>query len=163
MVRKIGLIHYKAFTNIIIVTYEDNIDNVTKLVPETVGIMKLTKRKALVSIKEPISNYNYLDYYAIFKLLRKNEFENILSYKNIPLPQVSEFYYYKECFELIKTINIIELQKLMLIELKKRTKIETVEFCLKMPFELRFLTYFDDTLTNKQSQLISILNSNFGG
>ena len=45
--------YYKAFTNVVIVTYEENIEKVSNIIPESVGIMKLTKRKALKVVREP--------------------------------------------------------------------------------------------------------------
>lgn len=155
--------YYKAFTKVVIVTYEENIDKVLSIVPKRAGIMQLTKRKALKSVREPVDNRENLDYYTIFKILRKYEFENILWQEGFELPKVNQFLYYKECFRILQKINIESLQKKMLNELKKRMRIETVEFCVKAPEELRFLTYFDNTLVGFQTDFFATLNKNYGG
>ena len=155
--------YYKAFTNVVIVTYEENIEKVSNIIPESVGIMKLTKRKALKVVREPIEEFYKLDYYTIFKILRKYEFEEIITESGFKLPKVNQFVYYKECFDLLKSIEIKTLQKMMLKEIKKRMRIETVKFCVNAPEELRFLAYFDDSIVKEKDRLDNILNKNYGG
>lgn len=155
--------YYKAFKQVVIVTYNENIDKVISIVPKYVGIMELTKRHALKTIREPQNNSNYLDYYTIFKILRKHEFENILINNKLGLPDVIQFKYYNECFNLIKTMEIEKLQKEMLSQLKMRMRIETVEFCKSTPSELRFLTYFDSTFKTKSDEFEMIMKKNYGG
>lgn len=155
--------YYKAFSEVVIVTYTDNIEKVLETVPETVGIMELTKRRALRTVRDSMEVYSKLDYYTIFKILRKYEFEYILAMQGYDLPRVSQFQYYSECFNLIKKIDICVLQKLMLKELKKRMRIETVEFSINVPEELRFLIYFDDTIFDYKDTFFTTLNRIYGG
>lgn len=155
--------YYKAFRQVVIVTYNDNIDKVISVVPDSVGIMELTKREALKIIRESQSISNYLDYSTIFKILRKQEFENVLKNNGIELPDVIQFNYYKECFNLITTIEIEKLQKEMLSQLKGRMRIETAEFCKATPSELRFLTYFDATIRTKSEDFEIMMKKNYGG
>lgn len=155
--------YYKAFSEVVIVTYRDNVEKVLETVPETVGIMELTKRRALRTIRESKEIYSKLDYYTIFKILRKYEFEYILTTQGYDLPKVSQFQYYSECFNLIQKIDIGVLQKLMIKELKKRMRIETVEFSIDVPEELRFLIYFDDTIFDYKDTFFTTLNRIYGG
>lgn len=155
--------YYKAFSNVVLVTYEENLGRLKKRIDENVGIMVLTKRNALNTIKKYQTNINKLDYDTIFKILRKKEFECIIKKNGMELPQVSQFRYYAECFELIKKIDIVKLQKEMLEQLKKRMRIEVVEDSIKMPLELRFLIYFDSLKANECKKLNAILNKQFGG
>lgn len=155
--------YQKAFSEIFIVTYQENLEKVMELVPEKIGIMQLTKRKALKVIREPISDTSNFDYYTIFKLLRKGEFENIIKSNGFLLPEVVQFEYYKECFKLIQNIEIETLQAQMLKELKKRMKTEIVELSLNVPVELRGLTYFDNTVLAYQNSFEIMLNKSYGG
>lgn len=155
--------YQKAFSEIFIVTYQENLEKVMELVPEKIGIMQLTKRKALKVIREPISDTSNFDYYTIFKLLRKGEFENIIKSNGFLLPEVVQFEYYKECFNLIQNIEIETLQAQMLKELKKRMKTEIVELSLNVPVELRGLTYFDNTVLAYQNSFEIMLNKSYGG
>ena len=155
--------YYKAFSEVVIVTYTDNIEKVLETVPETVGIMELTKRRALRTVRDSMEVYSKLDYYTIFKILRKYEFEYILATQGYDLPRVSQFQYYSGCFNLINKIDICVLQKLMLKELKKRMRIETVEFSIDVPEELRFLIYFDNTILDYKDTFFTTLNRIYGG
>lgn len=155
--------YYKAFTEVVVVTYESNLEKVLGTVPDTVGIMLLTKRQALRSIRNPKIVNQDLDYYTIFKILRKNEFEQILLSNKLNLPIVNQFKYYKACYDLIKQIDILKLQKEMLEQLKTRMRIETVEFCLEVSKELRLLTYFDSNLRRKKTEFKSIMKTSYGG
>jgi hypothetical protein len=105
----------------------------------------------------------HLDYYTIFKILRKNEFEQILLDNKLNLPEVIQFEYYKECYNLIQRIDINRLQKEMLEQLKTRMKIETVEFCLDSPKELRILTYFDVNIRTTKNDFETVMKKSYGG
>lgn len=155
--------YYKAFSEVVIVTYEENLDKVIKIIPDTVGIMLLTKRKALKMIREPMQELSYLDYDTIFKILRKYEFERIIQDKGYTLPAVNQFQYYRECSKIITQIEIKELQNSMLKELKKRMKIEIVEFTMSLPEELRFLSYFDSGALKYEETAQRELSRSYGG
>lgn len=155
--------YYKAFSEVVIVTYEENLDKVMKIIPDTVGIMLLTVRKALRMIREPKQEWSYLEYDTIFGILRKYEFERIIQDKGYTLPKVNQFQYYRECSKIITHIDVKELQQSMLIELKKRMKIEIVEFTLSLPEELRFLSYFDCGVLKYEETAQRELSRNYGG
>lgn len=155
--------YYKAFSEVVIVTYDENIDKVTKVIPDTVGVMLLTKRKALKMIREPLQDLTNLDYDTIFKILRKYEFEKIIQNKGYSLPRVNQFQYYKECYKILSQIDIEELQNAMLGELKQRMKIDIVEFTMSMPEELRFLSYSDDNVLKYEEIAQHELSRSYGG
>lgn len=153
--------YYKAFKYVYIVTYEKNIEKVMGVVDEKVGIILITKRGAIKTYREAEEVDEFLTHECIFKMLRKYEFENILIEKKMEIPDVSQFIYYKECFKLIKQIEICDLHNLAMKELKKRMKIEIVERTVNMPQELRFLSYFDEKID--VSNTPDILLKNYGG
>lgn len=155
--------YYKAFSNVVLVTYEDNAERLINKADEKTGIMILTKRNALKTIRKCQDNIEKLDYDTIFKILRKKEFEYIITQNDMQLPQVSQFKYYTKCFEMFQGIDIVKLQKDMLKQLKTRTKTEVVEESIQMPLEMRFLIYFDSLKKNELHKLNAILNKQFGG
>ena len=155
--------YYKAFTEVSIVTYEDNINKLIDKFPSTVGLIALTNRKALKTIREPLSDCSFLSYSTIFGILRKYEFENIIIDSGYTLPTENQFKYYSECFNLITKIDLLILQKEMLKELKKRMKIEVTEFSLSMPDELRFLTYSDKSSLKYSKNALCELQKCYGG
>ncbi len=154
--------YYKAFQYLFIVTYEKNVDKVINTVDRSVGIIILTKRGGLNTYREAQQVNSYLSHECIFRMLRKYEFENIIQSKGLDLPKVSQFEYYKECFKLFKKIEIIELHTKALSELKNRMKIEQVELTIAMPQELRFLSYFDEKISDENNAL-AMLARNYGG
>lgn len=155
--------YYKAFSEVVIVTYEENLDKVVKIVPDTVGIMLLTKRKALKTIREPLTDFSYLEYETIFKILRKYEFEKIIQNRGYSLPEVNQFQYYRECYNILTQIKIEDLQADMLKELKNRMKIDIVEFTMSLPEELRFLSYFDEKALKYGENAKCELSRSYGG
>ena len=66
--------YYKAFSQVIVLTYEKNVEKVEKIVPSSTGIMVLTQRGALRIIRKAIDNRDYFDIETIYKILRKDEF-----------------------------------------------------------------------------------------
>lgn len=155
--------YYKAFTNVYIVTYQENLERIEKTIDNSVGLMVLTKRNALKILRKPEEYKEKLEYETIFRILRKREFEEIIKSYDMNLPQVSQFDYYTECFKLIKKIEICELQREMLKQLKTRMKIEIVEQSIRMPDELKFLVYFDTLKQEECEKIDDILNKQFGG
>lgn len=155
--------YYKAFTNVVIVTYSDNIKKIESNIPTYVGIMILTKRNALKMVRRPKETVALLDYETIFKLLRKAEFENIIVKYKMDLPICSQFKYYRECLNLIRCINIETLQKELLIQLKRRIRVGNAEASLKVASEIRFLIYFDHIIMTQCEKLNLVMNKKFGG
>ena len=51
------------------------------------------------------------EYFAMFDVLRKTEFEQILLKHFHKLPRVNDFQYYGECLNWLQKINIVTLQK----------------------------------------------------
>ncbi|NBI08078.1 sce7726 family protein [Senegalia massiliensis] len=135
--------YYKAFTNVCLVTSESNyLKAKEKLKQTNVGIYVLTSRNTLSYRKKIMTDSTKLRYNEIFKIIRKNEFENLILSEFGYLPETTDFNYYKKCFELIKTINIEKLQSLMIKELKKRDKTMIEKYKNIVPYELRFIMYF---------------------
>lgn len=154
--------YYKAFLNVVVVTYPENIEKVRSLVNDNVGLAELTKRSAVNIVRMPQDVTNQLDYSAIFNILRKKEFENILKNNNIILPQVSQFLYYRECFRLLKGINIEKLQKQMLLQLKQRVYQETEKPYMQVQKELKSILYFDGSNFD-YSGIDVLMSKTYGG
>ena len=98
--------YYKAFDNVCVVVPEAKLDNIEhKLKNNNIGIYYISKRGALKVYREPVSYISELDYEIIFKILRKYEYENIIS-KYFKLPNVSQFKYYRACKDLFYQIPL---------------------------------------------------------
>lgn len=149
--------YYKAFSHVAVVTSEGNYEEITKRLSNTpVGIYILTKRGTVSERKKPIEYTENLSGSTMFKILRKDEYEQILREKFGKLPKVSQFEYYRECLSWFNSIPIEEVYPLYIRVLKKRSHIEIDEF-KNVPYELKYLVYFSNFKKNDYSKLAEFL------
>lgn len=157
--------YYKAFDHVCVVTYEKNLPIVQdkiKDIGKPVGICILNSKNELNFIKEAAEYKNDLTKDVIFKILRKKEFEEILLKHYSTLPVVSDFKYYSECKKLFNALSLDELYLEFLQILKKRTKI-IIESFQKVPYELKFLSYFMNLKSKDYLMMDQFLNNVYGG
>ena len=156
--------YYKAFKKVCVITSDSNFERVNLILENTnVGICTLTKRNTISTKKEPISDTSKLNSNSMFKILRKKEYERIIKLHYGELPEVKQVEYYKECLRLFNNIGVESAYKYMLVELKKRNKIEISEFKNKVPYELKFLVYFSNFKNRDYLVLEEFLNNEFRG
>lgn len=155
--------YYKAFSRVVVLTYEKNIEKVERIVPSTVGIMILTRRGALRTVRKASNDKACFDKETIFKILRKEEFESIILRSGKSLPECDAFSYYKECFALFSQIDVQTMQKEMLRELKKRISMEKRDVVAEVPETLRFLIYTDKSGERCLPKLKKLLMTVYGG
>lgn len=155
--------YYKAFVNVCVVTSESNFDAVRKkLLNSNVGIYILTNSDTIRLKKKANSDYSQLDLGIIFKILRKREYESILTSIYGYLPSVSQFNYYSECKKLFEKIDVHGAYKLFIKELKKRNRID-IELFAQVPKEIKSVIYFSDFRSRDYDKLKKFLKSEFGG
>lgn len=155
--------YYKAFNNVCVVTCESNYERIEAILKNTdVGICILTDKNRISTRKEPVSNNTRLEYDTMFKILRKNEFEDILLDYYGELPITTQVNYYSECFSRFQSIQIDMVYQYMLRELKKRNRI-VIEDYQRVPYELKFLIYFSKFKKDDYFKLNKFLDNKFGG
>lgn len=151
--------YYKAFSRVVVVTSEKNYDDVQQKLRNTpVGICLLTKKGTLSVRKEPIEYRGTLSKPIMFKVLRKNEYEQILIKCFGSLPGVSQFEYYRACQSLFESLPTDIAYNLFIQALKLRTKIDIAEYS-KIPYELKFLIYFSNYKKSDYAKLCRFLNA----
>lgn len=151
--------YYKIFSYVSIVTSESNYYKTYQLFKgSTVGIKVLNNRNNLTIKKEPIFNDYELDSEAIFKSLRKNEFESILQNYYGKLPDVTQFQYYKESLKWFEKLDIQYLQEQTVNILKKRNKTIATNDLFEIPMELKYLVYFSALTIGDLKKLTFFLN-----
>ena len=157
--------YYKAFDHVAVVTYEKNLQQLYKVlnsIDKPVGVYVLRKNGKLGTIRKPQRYTGDLDKEVIFKLLRKSEYEDIITQQYGCLPKVTQFRYYSACKEMFLQIPIEESYLLVLRILKKRMVLEKVEF-VKIPYELKFLAYFMELSYDDYQKLEEFLEHQYGG
>lgn len=157
--------YYRAFENVVVVTYEENVDALEKkiqLIGKPIGIYVIRKRGTISPIREPQAYSKSLEPDEMFRILRKKEYESILLEKYGYLPEVSQFKYYSECKKLFLKIPIEEAYQCFLKKLKARNRIEK-EAYKKVPYELKFLAYFMNLKKDDYKKLEAFLEKQYGG
>ena len=157
--------YYKAFDHVNVVTSSGKCNLLKSLLSgSNVGIYVLNENMELKEIKRAKREGSFLEHKAIFKILRKKEYERIIMNKFGKLPNVSQFDYYKECFIKFQEISIKEIYKCFLQELKKRCYIEK-EYFTSLPLEIKSLVYFSNLKKTDVDELSAFLTSshNNGG
>ena len=107
-------------------------------------------------------NNNDLDHTAIYKILHKNEVENVLMQHYGYLPKTTQVRYYTECLESFMKIPIIEAYNQAIKQLKQRNGIQIDKF-KEIPYELKSLVYFSRRLKTELEQVNTFLDSEYGG
>lgn len=154
--------YYKAFDNVCVVVPEAKLDNIeNKLENNNIGIYYISKRGALKVYREPVSYVSELDYEIIFKILRKYEYENIIS-KYFKLPDVSQFKYYKACKDLFHQIPLDLVYSDFKEQLKQRAKI-SIELIESVPKEIKSVVYFSKLKDCEYEVLKAFLERKYGG
>lgn len=157
--------YYKVFSYVYVVVGNKQLSHVKEfLKDQKVGIYELTSSGKLICRKKAFYNKENLSYEAMFRVLRKAEFESILLKHFHKLPEVNSFQYYRECQKWLKRVNIITLQKDVMKCLKART-LMLVENKLeeKVPYELRFYAYFSKKINSDYQEIDTFWNERMEG
>lgn len=155
--------YYKAFDHVCVVTSESQAEELQVRFNNTpVGIYVLSDKNTLRRLKEPQEFRDNLEKEQIFKILNKPEYENIVKKTIKRLPNVTPVQYYRECKKIACELPLDELYSLFLKELKKRNKIDVIDF-EQIPYALRFLVYFSKFQKDQLLELDDYLKQPFKG
>ncbi len=157
--------YYKAFNHVCLVISENHYKRAASLLENTpAGIYVLTRRDTISSRlkKEPVIDNSNLDHTAIFKVLHKREYENILLKYYGKLPVASPVFYYGECLTQFLQIPILDAYNMALRQLKMRNRILKNEF-EKIPYELKSLIYFSRPSKADWKDINRFLSEEYGG
>jgi hypothetical protein len=110
--------------------------------------------------REPSQFNENLNHTSIFKLLRKREYESIIQKYFGELPKVAPVFHFRACLEQFEKIPILEAQKSVTIELKKRNTITKTDFS-RVQNELKSVVYFS-CLYRKLPILEDFLRTSYG-
>lgn len=153
--------YYKAFTRVVVVTGEEESEELNSLLSGyPVGICVLSKKGSLSIRKEPSEYKNNLDNDVMFSIMRKSEYENVISVVSA-LPETTQCRYYTACKNIFKSIDTEIAYSLFIKQLKQRTKVKP-EYFNALPYELKFLAYFSNYKSVEYDKLYSFLGSQGG-
>lgn len=113
---------YQKFADgVSIVTDVKNAEKLKIEYPDTnIGIIVLDAKNKLQTIKEADSNTSLFDFDTIFKILRKQEYLDLVADNFGFIPDVPNTQIFRACYELLASKDIVDFQKQVLNKLKER-------------------------------------------
>lgn len=85
-----------------------------------IGIIVLDTKNKLETIKEANENSSLFEFDTIFKILRKQEYLDLVFDNYGFIPEVPNTKIFRVCYELLEKVNIVDFQKQVLSKLKER-------------------------------------------
>jgi hypothetical protein len=162
--------YFTAFSKVSVLSTMREFDRVSRALEglgnmgEATGIFLMNNGDTYFSRstrREPRQFDDCLKHERIFKLLRKSEYENVITVYFGAIPRVPPVRHFRACLELFKQIPILKAQQLAFKELKKRNKITKPVFN-SIQTELKSVVYFSG-LTKRLPDLEHLLQSNYKG
>lgn len=113
---------YQKFADrVSIVTNEKNTERLKNEYADTnIGIIVLDAKNKLQTIKEAGSNTSLFDFDTIFKILRKQEYLDLVADNFGLVPDVPNTQIFRACYDLLASKDVVGFQKLVLNKLKER-------------------------------------------
>lgn len=143
--------YQKAFSRVFVVVPELYQDKYFEELSPTIGIIVMTKRGAIKTIRDAIEDKSHLDSEVMMKCLRKQEFTEIIR-RFYPIPDVPSIRYFKDCLSLFNQIPMDNLHPLFIKVLKMRKQGRMSYLRNDVPNYLKYLLInldFDEFHYNK--------------
>lgn len=153
---------YQKFADKIYVVTDDKF--VEKLKAEylnsNIGIILLDSDNKLVTIKEASANDSRFDFDTIFKILRKQEYLDLV-FKNFGfIPEVPNTKMFRVCYDLLRSINLVDFQRQVLFIIKERKLLNSELLqSSKTPKELKHICNCLDFNEQEYFKLYKFLSS----
>ncbi len=154
------LSNYAQFAEYVhVVASRSHIAKLLKITSNNIGILELTTKNTLKTIRKSKSNIECLSSEVLFESLRQSEYCNIINEFYGFLPDVPNSLMFQECKKLFKNIPNKNAHKLVIENLKKRNSTEHQKsFIHSMPKSLKALavsTKYSKTQINNLSKVLS--------
>ena len=129
--------YQQVFDRINVITSNSQLDKVARVVSEDIGLVVLTDRYTISTVREPASFKRTVRPEVIFDSLRRNEYEQIIKEQFGEVPQVSNARMYQTCRELFSGLDPTKAHDSMVVVLKKRDNSKRLrDFILSVPESL---------------------------
>jgi hypothetical protein len=149
----------KVFEYVNVVSVESKIDDIKSLVDENIGIIILTDNYTLKTIRRAKSGLYNLNKEAIFNLLRKNEYLQIIKKNSGAIPNLPNTKIYSACKELFSQLPIEIIHKELLKTLKERKNHKNlVSYIKDFPSSLKIAILEADLSIKQQTDFLELLN-----
>ncbi len=149
----------KVFEFVNVVSVESKVDEIKSLLDDSVGIIVLTEKYTLKTIRKAESGLKNISKEAIFNLLRKDEYLNIIRKNYGVIPDVPNTKIYTKCKKLFIKLSIEAIHKEILITMKNRKNHKNMANTIKkFPISLKIAVLEADLSAAEQEDFLSLLN-----
>ncbi len=152
--------YHQIFDHINIITSEDQVAKVESVINDSVGLMILTDRYSISTIREPTSQKLRVSPAVIFDSLRKPEYISIIKQQFGYIPDVPNTKIYNACKTLFVTLDPQVAHDEMVRVLKKRGScFQLREFVTQMPDSLKAASIACKLSAREKSFFIALLDA----
>lgn len=155
--------YYQIFDHINVVTSNRQALKLKSILPDAVGILALTDRNTISTIRESKSNKKNINLDTLFDSLRKKEYLKVVEEYYATAPNVPNTQIYRECKKLFCKIPPETAHDLTMNTLRKRNNTKVLkEFITKAPASLSAYALSICSEKAKMRALMSNFTSNIG-
>lgn len=154
--------YLKIFQYVQVITGENHLDALERLIPKEVGIQVLTDRFTIRDYRSATSNIPNICPERVFESLQRSEYLTILNMNGIPVPEVPNTRIHSVAKQLFITLTPEQAHQGMVDVLKKtRSPIPIREFIRSVPGALKAAAISIPLNQQERSRLLEALNMEF--
>ncbi len=155
--------YQQVFDRVNVITSDSQLDKVAGVVSDDIGLMVLTDRYTISTLREPSSLKRSVRPEVIFDSLRRNEYEQIVKEHFGKVPQVSNARMYQACRELFSVLDPTTAHDSMVAVFKKRDNSKHLrDFVLSVPESLTAVSLSCKLGVASQARFSRLLNTAIG-
>lgn len=155
--------YFEIFDHINVITSTSQADKLVSILPDAAGILILTNRNTIATIRESKSNKNHINTNTLFDSLRKTEYLKVVKEYFGLVPDVPNTQIYRECKKLFCKIPPEMAHDLAINVLQTRSKPRVLqEFIEKVPSSLAAYAMSICSEKTKMQVLMSRFSSSIG-
>ncbi|HDZ85240.1 MAG TPA: hypothetical protein ENH35_01660 [Candidatus Moranbacteria bacterium] len=153
--------YFQIFDHINVITSNSQSSKLKSILPDAVGIMVLTDRNTISTIRESKSNKKNINQVTLFDSLRKEEYVKVVEEYYGTVPNVPNTQVYRECKKLFSKIPSETAHDLTMKTLRKRNNTKVLkEFITRAPASLSAYALSICNEKKKMRALMSNFTSN---
>jgi hypothetical protein len=123
--------YMQVFDHVNVITSKQQAEKLLNVIPEMVGILIVTGRNTIFTLRESISNKKNIEPEVLFDSMRKNEYLKVIEKICGAVPTVPNTQIFKECKRLYSNTDPEVAHDLTMAELKKRIETKSLTNFLK--------------------------------
>ncbi len=154
--------YLQVFDRVNVVTHPDGVQQVLNVAPDVVGVMALGRRGQLSVVRSASPNAASTDPAAIFRILRRQEYLEVLAKTHQWNGEVPTGRLYAEALRRFQELPPELAHELAVLELRKRTgSKEQIAFLRSLPLCLRTLGLSENLSATAKNRLLSTIQNSF--